>query len=88
MFVGTNSPEKSISRIQDRVSKGGHAVPDIDVRRRYARSLANASEAIRSADFARVYDNSGDGHQLILIARGGAIEWQLHPLPQWAQSIA
>jgi len=88
VFVATESPERSIMRIQERVARGGHAVPDSDVRRRYARSIANAAEALQSADLAEFYDNSRDGHQLILIARNGTIEWQLHPLPQWAQSFA
>lgn len=85
VFVGTESPERSIARIRDRVSKGGHAVPDSDVRRRYSRSLANAAEAIRSADVATVFDNSGDEHRLILIARNGTIVWRVEPLPQWAE---
>jgi predicted ABC-type ATPase len=85
VFVGLNSPDKSIVRIRNRVSRGGHAVPDTDVRRRYARSLANAADALRSVDYARVYDNSGDGHQLILIARSGKVAWQMEPLPEWAR---
>ena len=72
-------------RVRNRVSRGGHGVPDTDVRRRYARSLANAADALRSADFARVYDNSGDRHQLVLVARAGKIEWQAEPVPEWAR---
>lgn len=39
IFLG--SAEASIERIQVRVRKGGHFVPDADVRRRYVRSLSN-----------------------------------------------
>ena len=40
---------------------------------------------LRFADYARVYDNSGDGHQLIIVARAGVIVWQIEPLPEWAR---
>jgi predicted ABC-type ATPase len=33
VFGGINSPEKSLARIRNRVARGGHGVPDDDVRR-------------------------------------------------------
>lgn len=41
VFVFVESPEVSIERIADRVKKGGHFVPDDDVRRRVARGKRN-----------------------------------------------
>lgn len=41
MFVYLNEPEISIDRIKVRVSKGGHHVPDEDVRRRFERGINN-----------------------------------------------
>jgi predicted ABC-type ATPase len=83
IFVGLDSPERCIHRVRNRAVRGGHFVPDADVRRRYARSMANAAEALRLADIARFYDNSGDGHRLILEAKDGAITWRADPLPTW-----
>lgn len=40
-FLWIPSTELAIARIRDRVLEGGHNVPDIDVRRRFARSISN-----------------------------------------------
>ena len=63
-FVALDSPEQCIARIRTRALRGGHSIPDADVRRRYFRSVANLPEAVRAADVAKLYDNSGDEHRL------------------------
>ena len=85
VFIGLDSPERCITRIRNRAARGGHFIPDADVRRRYARSTANAAQALRSADIAKFYDNSGDGARLILVAKAGIVVWQMEPLPEWAR---
>ena len=40
-FVVLNSADLCVRRVQERVRKGGHYVPDADVRRRYTRSKKN-----------------------------------------------
>jgi hypothetical protein len=37
------------------------------------------------ADIAKFYDNAGDGHRLILIAKCGVVVWQENPLPAWVK---
>lgn len=85
LFVALENPDRCIFRIQNRVAEGGHFVPDDDVRRRYARSVANALVALRLADHARFYDNSESGHRLVLIAKCGVVVWQADPLPAWVK---
>ena len=85
VFIGVDSVETSIARVRVRAALGGHSVPDADVRRRYERSLANCAKALPLVDYCRLYDNSGDGHRLILVARSGAIVWRAESLPQWAE---
>jgi predicted ABC-type ATPase len=85
VFVGLDSPERCITRIRNRAARGGHFVPDADVRRRYARSLENAAEALRLADTAKFYDNSGDSHRLILVAKAGIVVWQEEQVPKWVR---
>jgi len=41
IFVYLNTPDISIDRIKVRVSKGGHHVPDADVKRRFERGINN-----------------------------------------------
>jgi predicted ABC-type ATPase len=88
VFIALGSPEKCIARIRTRAERGEHFVPDVEVRRRYARSLANLIEAIRLADIAEVFDNSGDGHRAILVARAGVIVWRAARMPRWAEVLS
>jgi len=85
VFIGLDSPERCITRIRNRAALGGHFIPDADVRRRYVRSVANAAQALRSADVAKFYDNSGDGARLVLVANAGFIVWQAEPVPEWVK---
>jgi predicted ABC-type ATPase len=85
VFIGLDSPERCITRIRNRAALGGHFIPDAGVRRRYARSIANAARALRLADIATFYDNSGDGHRLILVANAGIVVWHAEPVPEWVR---
>lgn len=84
-FVCLDSPERCITRVRNRVARGGHFVPDADVRRRYHRSLVNMAEVLKLADTSKIYDNSGDAHRLILIATAGGVVWRAEPFPEWAR---
>lgn len=85
VLVWLDSPERCMARVRDRAAKGGHYIRDADVRRRYERGLANAPAAIQSVDLAKLYDNSGDGHRLVLVAQNGTVVWRTVPLPKWVR---
>lgn len=85
VFIGMDSPERCVARVWHRAARGGHFVPDADVRRRYARSVANAIVALRLADDAHFYDNSGDGPRLILVAKAGQVVWRAEVVPEWVK---
>ena len=57
VYVCLNEPERNIRRVLERVARGGHAVPEDDVRRRYGRSLRNLPAALQIADEATVYSD-------------------------------
>jgi len=59
-YISTEDPQINIARVADRVSKGGHNVPDEDVVRRYYRSLDNLGEFFDKADDKAIIDNSSD----------------------------
>jgi predicted ABC-type ATPase len=84
LFIALDSPEECITRVRNRAARGGHFIPDADVRRRYARSVANAALALRLADTAKFYNNSDDAH-LILVANAGVVVWQGEALPEWVR---
>jgi len=85
LYICVDASERSINRVRNRVLHGGHFVPDADVKRRYARSIANSSIAVRLVDSAEFYDNSGSQARLVLIAKNGAVVWQADPLPAWVR---
>lgn len=63
-YVGLNyfaldSIELNIERVRRRVEKGGHGIPETNIRQRYEGSLQKLSIALGCADEALLIDNSG-----------------------------
>jgi predicted ABC-type ATPase len=74
LYLWLASPELAVSRVEDRVRRGGHAIPEQTVRRRYHRGLRNFFELYRPLSRRwRVYDNSSFGPP-VLIASGSGSE--------------
>ena len=63
-YIGLDDPQMHLERVVQRSSVGGHDVPDADILRRFERSRANLPAAIRLADRAMIYDNSGRDFKL------------------------
>ena len=93
VFIGVDSPEICIARVQDRVNRGGHDVPDNVIRDRFPRCFANLRKALARIDMALLIDNSGcygpeiqvDGSRHYMF---GLVEASLHaeimePVPNW-----
>jgi predicted ABC-type ATPase len=60
VFVFLDSPDSCVARVRERVRKGGHHVPEDDVRRRFLRSCRNFWHYYREiADYWYVIYNSG-----------------------------
>lgn len=59
LYVWLVSPELAVERVNSRVRKGGHDIPDATIRRRYFRSMYNLMNLyIPLADRWRLIDNS------------------------------
>jgi predicted ABC-type ATPase len=41
IFIFLGTPEACVARIRERVRKGGHGIPEADIRRRFSRSIKN-----------------------------------------------
>ena len=84
-YVCVDSSDQSLDRIRNRVALGGHDVPEPDVRRRFARSLANLPAAIARADEVVLYDNSDPDlpHREVAILAADTW-WTAEILPDWA----
>jgi predicted ABC-type ATPase len=84
IYIGTESVEINLARIAKRVLAGGHNVPEMDVRRRFLRSLQNLPAAAGLADRGILFDNSKDfGYQLVCLLGRELPQW-FPPLPVWA----
>lgn len=81
-YVSLNSADIAIERIRNRVSKGGHGIPEDLVRRRYERSLQNLKSAIKAFDIVFVYDNSENFRNIATFYRGEMIDCVDNP-PEW-----
>lgn len=84
-FICIDDPEVNISRVQNRVRKGGHPVDEIKIEERYFRTLKNLISAIEVSDKTYLFDNSGD--KLIMIAKivDKKLQLSIEPenLPNW-----
>jgi predicted ABC-type ATPase len=84
VFLWLPSAEAAVARVQDRVRRGGHDIPEATIRRRYAAGLRNFFHLYRPlTDSWFFYDNSKDeGPRLIATGKGPATEFMLDP-PLW-----
>jgi predicted ABC-type ATPase len=57
-YVGLESPELHIARVQSRVARGGHDISEADIRRRYERSRLNLIDLLPVLRALRIFDNS------------------------------
>lgn len=59
-YAGLESVELHLQRVAARVRKGGHDIPESDIRRRWTRSQANLIRLLPWVTTLRVYDNSAE----------------------------
>ncbi|MBI4605331.1 MAG: AAA family ATPase [Planctomycetes bacterium] len=70
LYVWLSSENLAVTRVHERVERGGHGIEDDVVRRRYHRGLANLFDLyLPLADFWILFDNSGSSP--IRVAKGG-----------------
>ena len=69
-FLELPSPEMAILRVRERVSKGGHDIPEAVIRRRFHAGLRNfRSVYCGMVDFWQRFENSGP--MPVLLEEGG-----------------
>lgn len=83
-FICLDDPVLNLSRIANRVEKGGHDVDPEKVVTRYTRTLENLMPAIFATDRAYLFDNS-DSMRLIAEAEKGKLTvwYNKENLPGW-----
>ncbi len=70
IFFWLESPELAISRVAERVSKGGHNIPQDVIKRRYVAGITNLfARFMNEVDLWMIYDNSRTPRTFV--AKGG-----------------
>ncbi|MGB8932319.1 MAG: AAA family ATPase [Anaeromyxobacteraceae bacterium] len=85
VFVGIDSPQDCLKRIEERVSNGGHDVAPEDVVRRYHRSMRNLALAAPVVDRLYLLDNALKARRLVLLMDRGRTRFLARHPPEWAR---
>jgi predicted ABC-type ATPase len=98
-YVGLDSPERHIARVQLRVAAGGHDIPSDKIRERFETSRANLVRLVPRLTRLEVFDNSREASPdagkrpepvpLLTVEQGRVMYMASRDeLPTWAQPIA
>lgn len=84
-LIMLDSATRCVERVQDRVRRGGHPVPEPKIRARYERMQGLAKPALAEASKGWVLDNSDSERPLRVVAKlaYGTRVWVCEPSPSW-----
>ena len=85
-YVGISSAEESLLRIQNRVKKGGHNIPEADVIRRYENKFESLAAVLPYCNEVHFYDNE-NGFTSVGEYKCGEIITYGDNIPQWLKSF-
>lgn len=97
-FVGLESVDLHLQRVSQRVAKGGHPIPEADIRKRWIGSHENIIRLIPLLRTLRVFDNSREvpagakvKPELLLSIKAGELVYpgpeNLTATPAWAKPL-
>ena len=81
-YIGLDSAEESLSRIENRIKRGGHDIPRDDVIRRFAGRWEAVAKVLPYCDEADFYDND-NGFVLVAEYRNGELRTIGTRRPAW-----
>jgi predicted ABC-type ATPase len=84
-FICIDDPEVNVSRVENRVEKGGHNVAANKVSSRYYNTLNNLIYIIENVDKCYLFDNSSEEFKLIakIVQNQLLLEVEPNELPNW-----
>ncbi len=85
-YVGLNSLEESLKRIENRVFKGGHDIPKESVVKRYNTRFADISAVLPYCNEAVFYDNE-NGFRAVAEYQNGELTLLGGDSPQWITEL-
>lgn len=89
VFIHLESTALNHARVAQRVSEGGHSVPDEKVASRIPRTLQHVKNSIPLCDQLHVVDNSSTDDPLkrLFVIKNGMVDRYVNPLPSWAEGL-
>ncbi len=85
-YVGLDTVEESLLRIENRVRKGGHNIAESDVKRRFEKRFEDLVGIIEYCDEATFYDNE-NGFVAVAEYKNGEISTIGHSSPRWLSEL-
>lgn len=84
-FICIDDPEVNVSRVENRVEKGGHDVNPDKISSRYYNTLNNLIQMIENIDKCFLFDNSSEQFNLIAKIEEKHLSLKVEPteLPNW-----
>ena len=86
-YVGLDSPEECLLRIENRVKRGGHNIPEHDVLRRFAGRWEAVAKILPYCDEAHFFDNNNGFVEVAEYMNGELILKGSHH-PNWVLELA
>lgn len=81
-YIGLDTAAESLVRIENRVRRGGHNIPENDVERRFAGRWEALAKVLPYCDEAEFYDND-NGFVKVAEYRNGELRTVGRHAPQW-----
>ena len=81
-YVGLDSAEIAKNRVQARVDKGGHGIPEIDIEKRYIETFKNLKIVLPECNLIIFYDNTKIFRRFAIYKNGVPMRIS-HDVPEW-----
>ncbi|MBQ6675524.1 MAG: zeta toxin family protein [Ruminococcus sp.] len=81
-YIGVDSCEESLSRIANRVRKGGHDIPDEDVKRRFEKRFEDLCRVLPYCNEVKLFDNE-NGFEEVAAYQNGRLTPIGSRRPKW-----
>ena len=85
-YVGVNSADESMKRIRNRVEKGGHDIPEQDVKRRYNKRFEDLVNILPYCNEVKFYDNE-NGFVEKAEYKNGELITKSKSIPEWIKDL-
>ncbi len=85
-YIGVNTVGESLKRIKNRVEKGGHNIPDDDVKRRFNKRFEDLISVLPYCNEVKLYDNE-NGFAEKAEYKNGTLIIKSSDIPEWLRGL-